>query len=239
MWQGFRRLRMAPVLALAAVMMVTACGSTGSRTSDANLTPAQRNLRTEAERFNSTVGEAAVIGAIAGGIIGALVVDDNRAAGAAIGAGLGAAIGGGAGYLVASQNQQYATREAQLDAQISAAEQDVARYREIVRTTQTVVNQHKARIAELNQQLASGQVNLGQVQTEQATMRQDLDLINDLIRENETIVNSYDAEISEARQQGTSTAQLQTARNALVDERRALQAQYDELLQAVSDLPTS
>ena len=206
----------------------------------ANLTPAQRELRQEADRFNQTVAEGAIAGAVIGGILGAIIADDdNRAAGAAIGAAAGAAVGGGAGYFVASQNRNYANQEQQVNAQIAAAQQDVARYRTIVQTTQQVVNQHKARIAQLNAQYSAGQVSLVQVQSEQSTMREDLTLIQSLIDENRMMVTSYDGEIESLRRQGQSTRDLQAARQALVAERNALQGQYDELLQAVSDLPAA
>ncbi|MCB9960315.1 MAG: glycine zipper 2TM domain-containing protein [Rhodospirillaceae bacterium] len=238
MWQVSFKPRAAMAAILAAMMVVSACGSTGGRASSENLTPAQRNLREEADRFNQTIGEGAIAGAIVGGILGALVSDDNRLAGAAIGAAAGAVVGGGAGYFVAVQNEDYASQEDRLEAEIAAAQQDVARYREIVRTTQQVVDQHKARIAQLNAQYRSGQVSLTTVQSEQATMRQDLELIDGLIQENRNMVANYDEEIAANRQQGVPAQSLSAARADLVREREALQAQYDELVAAVSGLPT-
>ena len=229
-----------PVGIIAVVALgLGACQTIGGSSNDANLTPAQRQLRQEAERFNQTVAEGAIVGAIGGAIIGALVSDDDPLAGAAIGAAGGAALGAGAGYFVASQNESYASREAQLNAQIQAAQQDVSRYRTIVRTTQTVVDQHKARIAQLNAQAAAGRVTADQVRQETAVMREDLELIDNLIAENRTIVEAYEGEISTMRQEGRSTTQLSQARNDMLQERAALQAQYDELLRAVEGVGTA
>lgn len=234
--------RLAPNVAikpLACAMVVAlglaACSTTGGGfgADDSNLTPAQRELRQEAERFNQTVLEGALTGAVIGGIAGALLADDDPLAGAAIGAGAGAAVGAGAGYFVASQNEQYANEEQRLDAQIAAAQEDVARYERIVLSTERVVNEYRQRIARLDSQYTAGQVTAAEYRNQVAGVQTDLDAIQSLIDENSNIVEAYETEIASLRQQGRSSSELAAARTEMIQERQALENQYNELLSAV------
>ncbi len=230
---GFGSVARGLVWAVIAVFGLAACQSPGFSSTDANLTPAQRELRAEAERFNQTVAEGAVVGAIGGALIGALV-SNNRLAGAAIGAAAGAAVGAGAGYFVASQNEQYASSEDRLNAEISAARQDVLRYQRAVASTQRVVDQHKANIASLNAQYRSGRITAAQYRTQVATAQGDLAAIQALISQNQQSVQAYDQEITRLRREGTNASEMVNARNEMASRRQQLQAQYDDLLRAVN-----
>ncbi len=225
------------VWSLVVIFGASACQTAGGGSAnDPNLTPAQRELRAEADRFNQTVGEGAVIGAIGGALLGALV-SDNRATGALIGAAAGAAVGAGTGYFVASQNQQYATREQQIRAQIQAAQQDVARYGRVVASTQRVVDQHKTNIASLNAQYRAGRVTAQQFRAQTAGVRDDIVAIQSLISQNEQSVQAYEQEIGQMRREGSNTSEMVTARNQMIQRRQQLQAQYDDLVRVVGSAP--
>ena len=221
--------------AMVLALGLAACSTTGSGfgADESNLTPAQRELRQEAERFNQTVLEGALTGALIGGIAGALLSEDDPLAGAAIGAGAGAAVGAGAGYFVASQNEEYANEEQRLEAQVAAAQEDVARYERIVLSTERVVNEYRQRIARLDSQYAAGQVTAAEYRNQVVGVQTDLDAIQALIDENGNIVEAYEAEIASLRQQGRSSTELAAARTEMIQEREALQSQYNELLSAV------
>ena len=226
-------------LALVLTMGIAGCATGGGSADDPSLTPEQRQLRAEASRFNQTVGEGALIGALGGAALGALLGGDDPLAGAAIGAAAGAAVGAGAGYFVASQNESYATAEARLDAQIEAAERDASRYRTIVATTQSVVDGHKQNIARLNGQYRAGQITAAQYQTEVASVSGDLESIQTLIDENRTIVGAYEDEITNMQASRRDATQLIAARNEMVRQRQSLEAEYDELLEAVDSAPVA
>ena len=227
------------VLALILAVGVAGCATSNGSVDEASLTPEQRQLRTEASRFNQTIGEGAVVGALGGALLGALLGGDDPLAGAAIGAAAGAAVGAGAGYFVASQNETYATEEARLNAQIEAARRDAARYRTIVDTTRSVVDGHKRNIARLNRQYRSGQITASQYQTEVASVSGDLESIQSLIDENRTIVGAYDQEISGMRASQQNPGQLVAARNEMIRQRQNLEAEYEELLEAVDAAPVA
>jgi hypothetical protein len=223
-------------LALVATLGLTACQTSGGRADDPNLTPAQRQLRQETARFNQTVGEGAVIGAVAGGLIGALAYSDNPLAGAAIGAAAGGALGAGAGYFVATQNESYATEEDRLEAEIAAARQEVASYQRIVSSAQAVVDQHKARIAQLNGQLRQGQITASQYRTQTASMEADLQEIRTAIDGNRETAQALQQRIAEQRAAGgAGAAELTQAHQELVAERRELERLANELGDAMSE----
>ncbi len=227
------------VLALVAAIGLSACQTTSrGAAGDASLTPAQRQLRSETARFNQTVGEGALIGAVAGGLLGALAGGDNPLAGAAIGAAAGAAVGAGAGYFVASQNESYATEEARLEAEIAAAQNEVASYQRIVSAAQAVVDGHKQRIAQLNAQYRQGQVSASQYRAQAATMETDLVEIRAAISNNTQTVQALETRIAEQRRAGGAGAvQLAQARDQLIAERRELERLANELGNAMDTAP--
>jgi len=101
------RIARAPLLAAAAaaLLLLSACATTNA--GGEPLSPAQQQLRSQTERFNETVATGAVVGALALGILGALLAGPrNRGEGAALGALAGAAIGGASGYYIATRNER-------------------------------------------------------------------------------------------------------------------------------------
>src|SRR4051812_46216615 len=93
------RVRALPLL-LAATVPLGACAG-GSAADTAGLSPDEQKLRTEAASFNQTVAVPAVIGALTGATLGAILCKKNKAACAGGGAAAGGLLGGGTGYLVA------------------------------------------------------------------------------------------------------------------------------------------
>ena len=234
----FRRVSARGLLCLLLAAGVVAAGCQSSRgVSDANLTPAQRQLRAETDRFNQTVAEGAVAGALLGGLIGALAADDNPLAGAAIGAGAGAVVGAGAGYFVASQNESYASEEARLNAEIQAAREEVASYQRIVSASQRVVDQHKATIAQLNSQYRQGQITADQYRRQTAGIQGDIDSIQAAIDNNREQTQAIQQRLAELRRQGRNAASLAQAEAQLRTQRQQLETQLDELVVAMDTAP--
>jgi hypothetical protein len=223
-------------LVLAAGLAMAGCQSTGGA-SDANLTPAQRELRAQTARFNQTVAEGAIAGALVGGVIGALASNDNPLAGAAIGAGAGAAVGAGAGYFVASQNESYATEEARLNAEIRAAQREVRSYQQIVDATQRVVDQHKATISQLSQQYRQGEITADQYRRQTEDIQTDIEQIRLSIDANRDQTQAIQARLGDLRQQGRNPAELAEAEQQLRAQRRQLEGQLDDLLASMEGAP--
>jgi hypothetical protein len=234
----FRRLGVRSLLAiLLAVGVLNAGCQSSSGVPDSQLTPAQRQLRAETSRFNQTIGEGAIAGAVIGGLIGALAADDNPLAGAAIGAGAGAAVGAGAGYFVASQNTRYASEEARLNAEIQAARQEVASYQRLVDASQRVVNEHKRQIAQLNGQYRQGRITADQYRARTAQVRTDIEQIEAAIDHNREQTQAIGQRVNELRRQGRNPGELAALETRLRGQRQALQNQLNDLTDAMSAGP--
>lgn len=168
-------------LAVAAMLALSACASTHGADGQP-LTPAQRELREQNERFNETIATGAVVGALVLGILGAVVAGrDNRAAGAAVGAATGAAVGAAAGHYLAKRNQRYASREQAAMARTDAAQREAADLAATARASEQVTAENRAKLARLEAQVRAGQATAAQLAAQRRTAQQDLDLMESAI----------------------------------------------------------
>ena len=147
---GFRM----AALALALVLVLGACTTTNNE----NLSPAEKKMREQADTFNQTMAEGALVGCLAGTIIGALASNRHHGSGAAIGCGAGAAMGGAAGYAVASKQESYANEEARLNAKTAEVKADNQRLAGLIDTSRTVTASDKAEIESLDKKIAAGKI---------------------------------------------------------------------------------
>ena len=153
---------------LAAVILLAGCAST----STANLSPTEQRLMASTDRFNETVGAGALAGALLGAVLGAaLAGSENRGQGALAGAALGGMAGAGAGYYVATQNRQYATREQAMAARIEAAQRETESYREIAQLSRQVAAENEMKLASLRQRYSKGQITAEQYRREAESAR--------------------------------------------------------------------
>lgn len=121
------------------------------------LTPEEQRLRQQAEVFNNTVLEGALVGAAIGSLSGLLTRRDAK--GALVGGVAGAALGSAAGHYIAQKQQEYANTEERIDAVIADAREDNQRMSELVSTSKKVIAADKRRIAQLEKQIASGAIS--------------------------------------------------------------------------------
>ncbi len=150
------------VMASIVAMSVVLAGCAGQPAYDSGLSPAQNQLRQSNARFNQTVGEGAVAGAVLGGLAGLAFGGRNRAAAAGIGALAGGALGSGAGYLVARNNLSRSSTEAQYADAIQQAQADAATFRSYADASRQVADQAYAEATRLRSQVRSGQITRGQ-----------------------------------------------------------------------------
>jgi len=166
--------------AAAALLLLSACATTNA--GGEPLSPAQQQLRSQTERFNETVATGAVVGALALGILGALLAGPrNRGEGAALGALAGAAIGGASGYYIATRNERFATREQAANARIAAANREAADLERTALAAEQVAKENRARLAALQARVRAGQATQAELRAQAATAREDLGLMNEAI----------------------------------------------------------
>ena len=152
-------------------------GCAGQVAYDNSLSPAQNQLRQSNARFNQTVGEGAVAGAVVGGLAGLALGGRDRAGAAVLGAGAGAALGAGAGYLVARNNLTRSSTEAQYADAIQQAAADADAYRSSAAASSQIADQATADAARLGAQYRARQISQAQYQAGLAKYQADNDII--------------------------------------------------------------
>lgn len=215
----------AALVGLAAALTLAGCQTTGGGGNYAHLTPEQRELRQQSDRFNQTVTEGAVIGALGGAVLGALIDRNNPGRGMLIGAAAGGTLGAGAGYAVASQQQQYASQEQRLNSLIQASEQEIAANRQAIAATERVVAQQRANIAQLRQAYANRQITADRYRAELAQVNDDRQAISRLIDGNSQAIAQMDQDIMSLRANRQPTGALEQRKAQLEQDRAALQRQ--------------
>ena len=108
-------------------------------------------IRAQADDFGVTVAQGAIVGAIAGGLIGAITSGGDMRR-TITGAVAGGAVGAVGGYVVAGQKAEYARKEDALDALIADARQRNEKLTRIIATTDDVIKKRRVELAELKAQ---------------------------------------------------------------------------------------
>lgn len=181
-------------LAVAALLALSACASTHGA-DGAPLTPAQRQLREQNQRFNETIATGAVVGALTLGILGALLAGPrHRGEGALVGAAAGAAVGAAAGHYLAQRNERYATREQAARARIDAAEREAAELAATARAAEQVAAENRAKLARLQQQARAGQATAAQLEVQRRAAEQDLALMDSAIDHSRKVESAMQAD---------------------------------------------
>lgn len=231
----------AVAVSLSATMLLSACQTTGS--SDRPLTANEQRMREQAATYNQTVAEGALLGCLAGGGVGAGVgavgskkkKGQNALLGAALGCAVGGVVGAGAGAYIADKQEQFATKEQQLDSMIADVRGDNQKLSQLISNTQMVIADDKARMDQIDQQLASGKITMDQARKQMASVddnRTYLDnTIQGLRKKKETYAEAAKQTTSDvpkakadAMNQEIATlerqiAQLEAERNSLVQRR--------------------
>lgn len=160
-------------------LAVSGCAAPGY---DNALTPAQNQLRQSNVRFNQTVGEGAVAGALLGGLAGLALGGRNRAGAAAIGAAAGGVLGGGVGYAVARNNLSRSSTEAQYADAIQQAQADAQNYRSAAESSRQVADQAYAEAGSLRNQARAGQITQAEYRSKLSRYQADQDAIGAQIK---------------------------------------------------------
>ena len=162
-------------ITLAMTIGLLGCVAPGN---DPNLSPAENQLRQSNQRFNQTVGEGAIAGAVLGGLAGLALGGRNRAQAAALGAAGGGALGVGAGYLVERNNLSRASTEADYSQAIAKASEDADTYRRDAIASQQITAQADTETRGLQSRLRSNQISQAQYQSTLSKYRTDAQAMN-------------------------------------------------------------
>ncbi|KAF0222772.1 MAG: hypothetical protein FD176_2449 [Rhodospirillaceae bacterium] len=185
-----RKSAKAVALSLSVSLLLSACQTTGAN--NRPLTPAEQRMREQADIYNQTIFEGAATGCAAGILAGILIgattsskknKGKNMLVDGAIGCVAGAAIGGGVGAYVADKQEKYASREEQLDAMITDVKGENQRLAGLVTATQQVIVADKARIDQIDKDLAAGKITMAQAKEKMAAVDDNKSYLDNTITE--------------------------------------------------------
>ena len=161
------------------VTFLAGCASHSSEELD--LTPVQRQLRAERERYNSTMITGALAGAALGAGIGAAAGSGskNTAAGAGIGLLAGLVVGLVAGAMVAERNLQFERQDISAAQRIQAAQQTAQQLQQRAATAEMVARENREKLDQLDTKFRAQQISANKYRAEAATIRKDVELIKE------------------------------------------------------------
>lgn len=227
-------LRLPVVLVVAASLGLSGCVTTNAASE--NLTPAQRELRQQSERFNETVAVGAAAGAILGCALGAAINRNNRAGGCAAGGVLGGVAGAGSGYYIATRNQQFATREQAAQARADAARREADDLSRTADVAERVARENKEKIASLDERYRKRQITAEQYRAQTLAMREDTQAMK-RASENAGKVSSQMA--ADSAGAGTGSAEIREQAVRAAKAKNNIDAAVAELEAALARVPTA
>jgi hypothetical protein len=210
-------------LVLAGSMLVSACASTsgggeGGESAQASttapdgsaLTPDEQQLREDAQTFNVTVAEGALVGAGLGILTGVLIGAttgrvDNMVRYGIVGGVTGGIMGGVDGYMTAKAQEAGNNRVRMVQSMTRDVQQDNAKLQALIDSSNRILADSQQRLADIKQQAGQKTASLDQVRSEQARVAQNRDIMQSSL---DTLKERRDNYQQAALQTGGDTRQL-------------------------------
>jgi hypothetical protein len=139
------------------------------------LTPAEERMRQQSKAFQKTVWEGVLIGASAGTLWG--VIQGDKAKDVLTKAVIGGAVGGLAGAYIGHKQNQFSSKEDQLDSMIADVKQSNRDTEELIVSVRQVIAEDKKRLAAVEQRFRKGQAT-----------KVEVDGTRSRIKENQTVI---------------------------------------------------
>lgn len=216
---------------LAVALLAQGCASTGGPFANtANLTPAQRQLRSQDQRWWQTTATGAAAGAALGATAGMAFAHPNQRGEAAL---LGALIGGVAGLMagasMADRTLGFENREASANQRIASAQQAASSFEQAARTAEQVTAENSRRLEALDRQYRARQITAAQYRAAAQPIMQDKELMERAAADARTMRQRIIG-------QGDAVPGITAAEARIGPAQRSLEssaAQLDELLRRV------
>lgn len=189
-------------------------GGPGEDTS--TLTPAEKQLRSDAGEFAETVAGGAIFGAILGAMalaaLGALGNPNNPGAGAASGAIMGAAIGGIMGgvdgYVTAKQRQNANNNIRMINSMAEDVRKDNERLERLVKSSNEVLNESRTQLEEIKSQVEQNQKSVAEAEAERTRYEKNRDAMQTALNDLQKRRDNYAQAATKMRSRGARTADL-------------------------------
>ncbi len=223
-----------------AAMLTASCTTTSAQQEDTTLLSDQeRALRAENDRFNTSL----LVGCGSGAGIALIVSGATKASASqtlvntAIGLVGGCLAGYAAGYYLNARNANYAnTQEAQRNI-IKGADEDVARYAALNKSTKTLVQQQKAKVDNLNQRYSEKKLTADGYSQQMAAATKNKDLLEKKVSEANDNIKLMDQDIGQLKSAGQKTGDLEARRNKLIAQKKQLEENVVALALVYKNMP--
>jgi gas vesicle protein len=208
-----------------------------SAENEKELTPAEKELRSESGEFAETVAGGAIFGAILGAMamaaLGALGNPGNAGAGAAQGAIMGAAIGGIMGgvdgYLTAKQRQNANNNIRMTNAMAEDVRKDNERLERLVKSSNEVLVDSRTQLEDIKSQVEQNQKTVAQADAERQRYEKNRDAMQTALSDLQKRRDNYAQAATKMRSRGARTADLDR-------QIESLNKQIEQLEKNVSDM---
>jgi len=224
---------------LVAALALSACQTTSE--SSRALTPAEQQLRAEADTFNETVAGGVVTGVVVGALLGVLVGaasgGKNRgqamATGAAVGAAAGGVLGGVDGYMTAKAQESANNKVRMLNSMTEDAKKDTDRLKRLVASSEQVLADSKSRLESIKNDVAAKRLTVAQANAERSTIVENQALLQKTLQTSVDKRNSYKEASNRMKAQGGNTAEMDAQIATMEKEVQELEANVSSLNSAL------
>ncbi len=203
--------RYTAALLIGAMAAVSGCETTGGGVDAGDqvavMSPAERRWHESNRQFKRTVAKGAIAGAIAGALVGALVTK-GKVSGVLIGAAAGAALGAGVGYYVATKNRQYANREEELSAKITAADKEAVAYRQTADAAEEYAVWQRQRIRTMKADLRAKRITQQKYNAERDKAKKQVVVMRTRAKEAQKVHTEIDLDKKKLARGGQNTRNL-------------------------------
>jgi hypothetical protein len=215
-------------IVLAAVMLVGCAVAV-----DPNSSPAQQRMAQESQRFNTTVLEGAITGALLCALAGGVWAGQR---GAEVGAGVCLLAGGAVGYLIAQNNYQHAQTQEHLNAAIMDSEEAARDARNDAADCQQIAANARAQAAGLGQALRVGRITAAQYHSQLASYSASLKAMEKV---SSGLKDKADAIRKSAALAGGNGVQLSTSADDIDRSRAQINQAAEQIRQALAAAPSA
>lgn len=191
-------------------------GGSSSAENEKDLTPAEKQLRSDSSEFAETVAGGAIFGAILGAMamaaLGALGNPGNAGVGAARGAIMGAAIGGIMGgvdgYLTAKQRENANSSIRMTNSMAEDVRKDNERLERLVKSSNEVLVESRTQLEDIKSQVEQNQKTVAQADAERQRYEKNRDAMQTALGDLQKRRDNYAQAATKMRSRGARTTDL-------------------------------
>lgn len=190
--------------------------SSGESEPEVELTPAEKQLRDEADEFNETVAGGAIFGAILGAMalaaLGALANPNNPGQGAATGAIMGGIaggiMGGVDGYVTAKQRESSNNSIRMTNSMAEDVRKDNERLERLVKSSNEVLAESRTQLEDLKAQAEQNKKSVAEVNAERVRYEKNRDAMQSALNDLQKRRDNYAQAATKMRSRGARTIEL-------------------------------